>query len=379
MTHDELRKGEGLRQSRHLSMAGVLQYPRAPRLDLPQGLFWSDVDLADVSFYQGKIDFAKMKASGIKGVIIRAGQNVWVDKRFVENWQAAKEAGLPRGSYWFYDSRADPKAQADLYRQTLGDDLGELPLVADYEENYNGAYKGWRNLYNFLERLKSTGAKLSWDKVWIYTGYWYWMANSPQNDAAALNYFSHYKLWLAYYTINPANVRIPKPWADKTVKTWQWGTPTEGIERGVETTEIDMNKFTGTLDDFNTFFGLSETPTPPTGEIPMSDTWKVTWNGGANRRPAPSTNNNPVPPPLNNGEEFVVVEYSIPNGKTQEQEYWGKLTGGLWVALTYNSEPRALKLTTTPPPTGDLQVGLSITVNQQLAELKVNGETWKKA
>ena len=65
MTHDELRMGEGLRQSRHLSMAGVLQYPRAPRLDLPQGLFWSDVDLADVSFYQGKIDFAKMKASGI--------------------------------------------------------------------------------------------------------------------------------------------------------------------------------------------------------------------------------------------------------------------------------------------------------------------------
>lgn len=165
-----------------------------------------------------------------------------------------KRGWLARGSYWFYDSRADPKAQADLYRQTLGDDLGELPLVADYEENYNGAYKGWRNLYNFLERLKSTGAKLSWDKVWIYTGYWYWMANSPQNDAAALNYFSHYKLWLAYYTINPANVRIPKPWADKTVKTWQWGTPTEGIERGVETTEIDMNKFTGTLDDFNTFF-----------------------------------------------------------------------------------------------------------------------------
>lgn len=54
MTHDELRMGEGLRQSRHLSMAGVLQYPRAPRLDLPQGLFWSDVDLADVSFYQAR-------------------------------------------------------------------------------------------------------------------------------------------------------------------------------------------------------------------------------------------------------------------------------------------------------------------------------------
>lgn len=110
----------------------------------------------------------------------------------------------------------------------------------------------------------------------------------------------------------------------------------------------------------------------------MSDTWKVTWENGANRRPAPSANNSPVPPPLNNGEEFEVVEYSIPNGKTQEQEYWGKLTSGLWVALTYNSQPRAVKLT-TPPPTGDLQVGLSITVNQPIVELSVNGEEWKKA
>lgn len=81
----------------------------------------------------------------------------------------------------------------------------------------------------------------------------------------------------------------------------------------------------------------------------MSDTWKVIWDNGANKRPAPSVNNTPVPPPLNDGEEFQVVEYSTPDGKTQDQEYWGKLDSGLWVALTYNSQPRSSQVTTTPP------------------------------
>src|SRR5690349_7631969 len=76
----------------------------------------------DVSFYQDDpetpqgIDFKRMKASA-GYVIIRAGQNVWVDSDFKGNWLAAKQAGLPRGSYWFYDSRVEPKKQAELWVQ----------------------------------------------------------------------------------------------------------------------------------------------------------------------------------------------------------------------------------------------------------------------
>ena len=44
-----------------------------------------------------------------RGVIIRAGQNLWEDNKFKISWQGAKSAGLLRGSYWFYDSRANPK------------------------------------------------------------------------------------------------------------------------------------------------------------------------------------------------------------------------------------------------------------------------------
>ena len=60
----------------------------------------------DVSYYndddetpQG-IDFEKMKLK-VDFVIVRAGQNKWVDLDFTTNWLAAGKAGIPRGSYWY--------------------------------------------------------------------------------------------------------------------------------------------------------------------------------------------------------------------------------------------------------------------------------------
>lgn len=243
--NSELQMGQGLRQRRFPSLAGAVNYLNAPRLTYPQGVFWGDVDLADVSFWQGDIDFRQMKKSGVSGVIIRAGQNTWIDKRFGENWIKAKEAGVPRGSYWFYDSRAKPEAQADLYSEAVKGDDGELPLVADYEESYRGKFAGWKNLYNFLERLKRNNRN---KKIWIYTGYWYWMAYGPMSNPAALTYFRNYPLWIAAYTTVPARVRIPRPWRDAIL--WQWGTPAEGVARGVQSKEIDMNKFIGTAEEF---------------------------------------------------------------------------------------------------------------------------------
>ena len=65
----------------------------------------------DVSFYEDDpetpqgIDYVKMRASA-GYVIIRTGQNIWVDSDFKLNWREAKLAGIPRGAYWFYDSRS---------------------------------------------------------------------------------------------------------------------------------------------------------------------------------------------------------------------------------------------------------------------------------
>src|SRR5689334_25376578 len=90
--------------------------------------------IPDVSFYQDNdltprgVDFAQMKAAGAVGVIIKAGQNSWRDPDFISNWRAAREAGLPRGAYWFYDSRSEPGNQATVWRGLINGDLPELGL-----------------------------------------------------------------------------------------------------------------------------------------------------------------------------------------------------------------------------------------------------------
>ena len=55
----------------------------------------------DISYYQGDVDFAAMKASGIEAVIIRAGYGTTTDKRFISYINAAIRAGLAIGVYWF--------------------------------------------------------------------------------------------------------------------------------------------------------------------------------------------------------------------------------------------------------------------------------------
>jgi len=259
--------GQGLR--RYISWNPINYIRPAPRLQIVgDRVFFSGVELTDVSFYQKLIDFHKMQAAGIRGTIIRAGQNEWVDPFWDTNWTMAKEAGLPRGSYFLYDSRKHWRDQADLYWSLIRGDLGELMVTADYEESYGGAYGGWKNLYNFLERLLGNGVPLS--KLWIYSGYYYLLDHLPQNDPGALAYFKKFKLWLAWYTSNPAYVKQPSPWIDpEDVLLWQNGTPPRGKELGVSTIEIDISQWTGTLDSYRSYFKLGGTtpPLPPGGSM----------------------------------------------------------------------------------------------------------------
>ena len=170
----------------------------------------------DISFYdvdpttpQG-IDFVKMRQQA-NFVLVRAGQGLFTDSTFAKNWSGAKQTGLPRGAYWVYDSRADPTQQADLWFQSLGGDFGELPLFADIEETYNGPFKGWANWITFLDHLKSlVGTK----EIGIYTASAYWSVNAPNpaSQAAQLQYFHQYTLWIASYGMDAPSA--PQPWAN---------------------------------------------------------------------------------------------------------------------------------------------------------------------
>ena len=240
----------------------------------------------DVSFYQDDpgtsqgINFTKMKQSA-GYVIIRAGQNVWIDSDFRTNWNDSKAAGLPRGSYWFYDSRADPREQADLWVSAFQGDFGELPLFADFEEAYGGLYTGWRHWKTFLERLR---ALVGNREIGIYTAYYYWIRNAPPaSDATNLEYFHRYPLWIANYGVTTPSV--PRPWTTNEWLFWQFTDRGDGALYGVESSRIDLNYFNGDLAAFNRRFNLSTTPPPPPGPL-----WYKVTASALNVRSGPGTN-----------------------------------------------------------------------------------------
>jgi GH25 family lysozyme M1 (1,4-beta-N-acetylmuramidase) len=266
------KMGSGYVEKMKWSLASVinrLQFTK--RLEMKSDLIAPrDTLLFDVSLYQRVIDFLKMKLFPSDGVIIKAGQHGYKDPYFDSNWVAAKAQGLPRGDYFFYDSRMEPKAQARVWWNIIKGDPGELKHWVDYEEHYGGAYAGWRNLKLFIEEfLRVSG--LSVNDVGIYTGYYYWIANSP-TTTADLAWFGQFWLWLAWYTDNPANVLIPRPWTQQKVILWQQGTPSWGLQAGVATIEIDADYFVRPRSEYKTFFNLGGTlPTdPPTQEIDMT-------------------------------------------------------------------------------------------------------------
>lgn len=299
----------------------------------------------DVSFYQDDpgtprgIDFVRMNKLA-DFVIIRAGQNLWTDRDFAKNWQAAKSAGLPRGSYWFYDSRADPKRQAELWVSLLKNDMGELPLFADLEENYNGEFRGWQNWKIFLDHLRSlVGQK----EIGIYTAYYYWQNNAPNpfTQARDLEYFHRYPLWIANYgTDSPL---VPKPWSVDEWLLWQFTATGDGILYGVESAEIDLNYFNGDAQAFADRFNL---PLPPDPTPPEPTGRQYIVNAGTlNVRQGPGTN-------------FAAVGYLQRNDIVEALDYnsdgtWlfvKRASDGLtgWCSVTY-----LVRVTPPPPPEPD--------------------------
>src|SRR5574341_284198 len=204
---------------------------------------------------------------------------------FKNNWRRAKEAGLPRGSYWFYDSRADPRQQAELWVNLLNGDIGELPLFLDLEEAYGGSFAGWQHWKTFLDRIRTlVGQK----EIGIYTAYFYWRDNAPNpaTQPNELEYFHRYPLWIANYGV--AQPLVPKPWAANEWLFWQFTASGNGLFYGAERLEIDLDYFNGDGEAFGRRFNVPapEDPLPPD---PAGNRYRVNA-GSLYIREGPGTN-----------------------------------------------------------------------------------------
>lgn len=202
---------------------------------------------------QKHIDFSKMKKKA-SAVIIKCGQRNYKDPAFDISWKNAREAGIPRGSYWFCDRFDNPRNQARLYWSYLNGDVGEGILSADFEK---GSWTNLNDLYVFINELQQISG-LSNDRIVLYTNYYYFM-EAQQN--AKREWFSKYPLWIASYASDPSFVKIPPVWKECLI--WQYGTPVNGLDAGVQSLEIDGNYFNGGYEKFIKYFGYIDGEYPP--------------------------------------------------------------------------------------------------------------------
>ena len=93
----------------------------------------------DVSKWQGmEIDWEKVKASGVEGVMLRAGYGKLAsqkDPTFERNYAECKRVGLPVGVYWYSYAASVQEAsqEAAVLLQVIAGKEFELPIAYDME------------------------------------------------------------------------------------------------------------------------------------------------------------------------------------------------------------------------------------------------------
>ena len=145
----------------------------------------------DVSEWQGKIDWPKVKADGVVGAIIRYADGDHLDPYFDRNMSEAKANGLHIGAYIFSRSKSKTGGENEAVRlyNACKPYAPDLPLYIDLED---AKLKSYANTVAqaFLRKMKALGGRGG-----VYANLNWW--NNYLADTAK-NYSSN-PFWIAQY------------------------------------------------------------------------------------------------------------------------------------------------------------------------------------
>ncbi len=194
----------------------------------------------DVSYWQGDIDWQKVGDSGIHFAYIKATEGGdRVDPKFLDNWQAAKKAGIARGAYHFmYWCRAASQ-QASWFKRHVPEDGDALPPVLDVEWNFHSK--------TCPKRLKRDAAiakiKVMLEAMEAHSGKRPIIYTDPKFHREVLEgEFPDHDFWLRSVAAKPEAKYRERDWA-----FWQFTTT--GRVHGVAG-PVDRNSFNGTRADW---------------------------------------------------------------------------------------------------------------------------------
>jgi GH25 family lysozyme M1 (1,4-beta-N-acetylmuramidase) len=190
----------------------------------------------DVSYYQGTIDWARVKTAGVKYAFIRVSDGLaTIDTKFDTYWAQSRANGIIHGAYQFFRPNQDPIAQADLFLEKIGNTIADddLPPVLDVEAA-NGMTPA-QIASKAKQWLDHVEAALGIKPI-IYTGFYFW-----RDQVGAPAYGAQYPLWHAQYT-SAACPNISAPWT-----AWAfWQYTSTGTVDGIAG-NVDTNRFDGTM------------------------------------------------------------------------------------------------------------------------------------
>lgn len=158
----------------------------------------------DVSNWQGNIDFGNVKDSGVQIVYMKATEGTsFVDKKFDQNYSAAKAQGLKVGFYHYFKPLLNAKAQAKHFATIIQGKTSDCRLALDIESSDNLSRIALTDrALEFINELKSiTGMD-----VVVYT-YTYFARGNIDSRLGV------YPLWIAHYGVStPGDNPIWKNW-----------------------------------------------------------------------------------------------------------------------------------------------------------------------
>ncbi|HEY1547806.1 MAG TPA: GH25 family lysozyme [Kofleriaceae bacterium] len=210
----------------------------------------STVNGIDVSEYDTSVDWPTAKAVGIDFAFMRVSDGIaYPDSSFAGFWSGARAAGVIRGAYQYFRPDVDPVQQADLLASSMGTLLpGDLPPVLDLEVADGVSTSGVVTAVNAW--IAEVEAKTGRSPI-IYAGLYSWPTLTGGADE------TQYPLWLAQYT-TAACPDIPSPWTQ-----WLfWQHSDTGAVDGVVSSQLDLDVFSGTLDQLETFAAGSGSAAP---------------------------------------------------------------------------------------------------------------------
>jgi len=226
----------------------------------------------DVSHWQGEIDWAKVKAAGVKFAFLKASEfpdkklTMFIDDKFEINRKGAEENGIYWGAYHFFRTHIDPVNQAEEFCKLVGT-ADSLPLVMDLEVAGCKGTKLVRKVKSFVE----TVASITGRKPIIYTSGGFWRPYLTYEKITDVDWALEYPFWMARYTSQwPGSVY---PWC-----AWDfWQYSDKGRIPGIKGS-VDLNWFIGTLEELQTRFLPTKTGKQETvqAEAVLQETTKST-------------------------------------------------------------------------------------------------------